>query len=142
MTATTPAWMSREMSNVPSVFNAQLLLLLGEIQRALPDNAHITMAITEIGKAKKINPMIPIRMWKNMVAVPYGDRIKAGDLDFFLEKDYSSDLASLNISGAQAQIFIDAIDDGIRGPMRSLLATHRDDFTNRLGILVRLADAF
>jgi hypothetical protein len=34
-----------------------------------------------------------VKIWNSYVVVPYKDQIEKGDIQFFVEKDYSNDLA-------------------------------------------------
>jgi hypothetical protein len=44
---------------------------------------------------KQMNPSILIKSWFKMVYTPYADVINAGDVNFFFDKDYSTDLQNI-----------------------------------------------
>jgi hypothetical protein len=41
---------------------------------------------------RKANPKLLVKIWTKYVYAPYKQQIEAGDINFFLTKDYSSDL--------------------------------------------------
>jgi hypothetical protein len=42
---------------------------------------------------KMANPKLLIMVWKNNITVPYKEQIYTGDIEFFLNKDYTEDLS-------------------------------------------------
>jgi hypothetical protein len=43
---------------------------------------------------KQSNPRMLIQLWKSKITLPYKDKIYAGDIEFFLTKDYKQDIQS------------------------------------------------
>jgi hypothetical protein len=131
------------MAHIATTFNKQLTDFFKLIQYQLPENTDIRDAASYVDTVRRTNPRLMIIMWKNFVTVPYGDEIKAGNIDFFLNKDYSSDLSDIAmITERDKQKIIDVINNGLREPMRQLYAVHGDDIRSRMQVLVRLSEAF
>ena len=42
---------------------------------------------------RKANPKLLVKIWIKYVVTPYKEQIDSGDINFFVTKDYSSDLA-------------------------------------------------
>jgi hypothetical protein len=43
---------------------------------------------------KQGNPKLLITLWKSKIAIPYKDQIIAGNIDYFLDKDYKEDITT------------------------------------------------
>ena len=56
-----------------------------------------------------------VKIWKVFIAEKYRSEIEAGDISFFADKDYSSDVASSNSSDK----IMESI-DRLRGPIKNM----------------------
>lgn len=79
---------------VTRAFNVQILNLLQDMVQVFPSDVDILTTQRLAKKVVDANPMMLIQVWRNMVSVPYGEQIRLGNVDFFLQKDYSSDIAA------------------------------------------------
>ena len=43
-----------------------------------------------------MNPRLIIQLWKEFIGTPYAESIAAGDFEYFMEKDYTSDVKLLD----------------------------------------------
>jgi hypothetical protein len=43
---------------------------------------------------KQTNPKMLIQLWKTHITLPYKDKIYAGDIEYFLNKDYKEDIGA------------------------------------------------
>jgi len=96
-------------------FNAHLFEFLDDIIRIFPDNLDIQTAKTSFSTIKQANPTIIIKTWVQYIYMPYKDTIDSGNMEFFLNKDYSSDLA--NVANAKEVL---KIIDTLRSPMSNM----------------------
>jgi len=80
------------MSNLVKVFNTHLIEFIEDLELIFPDNIDIKTAHTFISGIKKVNPKKLIQVWKTSVLDCYGEEITSGDINFFLNKDYSNDI--------------------------------------------------
>ena len=80
------------MSNLVKVFNDHLVEFLDDVIRIFPDNADLQTGRTFIVGLKKVNPRKIIEVWKNFVNDLYLEEINKGNLEFFIEKDYTHDV--------------------------------------------------
>ncbi len=80
-------------TNLVSVFNNHFEEFVNDIQNVFPEDPDILTAKNALLTIRKANPKLLVKIWKSYVAVPYKDHIEKGDIQFFIEKDYSTDLA-------------------------------------------------
>lgn len=79
--------------SILKVFCNQIQDFIEDVERVLPDDKDIRRARTAIEALKKANPKLLIMGWKTHVADKYGETIMAGNVNFFLEKDYTEDVS-------------------------------------------------
>ncbi len=80
-------------TNLVTVFNDHFAEFVNDVQSVFPDDADILTAKNALLAIRKANPKLLVRIWIKYVYTPYKQQIEAGDINFFLTKDYSSDLA-------------------------------------------------
>jgi hypothetical protein len=80
-------------SNLLTVFNDHFSEFVNDIHSVFPDDIDILTAKNAFSAVRKANPKLLVKIWVKFVAIPYKDVIEAGDINFFITKDYSSDLA-------------------------------------------------
>lgn len=81
-------------SNILAAFNNHFAEFVDDILTIFPDNRDIMTAKNSLGLLRKTNPKIIIMFWKTYIVAKYRVEIETGDCDFFLNKDYSLDIAS------------------------------------------------
>lgn len=86
------------MSNILTAFNDHFLEFINDIQAVFPNDPDILSAKNALTMIRKANPKMIVRIWKTFIAEKYRNQIEANDISFFLEKDYSSDIAESNNS--------------------------------------------
>lgn len=80
-------------TNLVTVFNDHFAEFVNDVQSVFPDDADILTAKNGLLTIRKANPKLLVRIWLKYVYTPYKEQIEAGDINFFLSKDYSTDLA-------------------------------------------------
>ena len=80
-------------TNLVTVFNDHFAEFVNDVQSVFPDDADILTAKNALLAIRKANPKLLVRIWIKYVYTPYKQQIEAGDINFFLTKDYSTDLA-------------------------------------------------
>lgn len=80
-------------TNLLSVFNNHFEEFVNDIQSVFPEDADILTAKNALLTIRKANPKLLVKIWNSYVVAPYKDQIEKGDIQFFIEKDYSTDLA-------------------------------------------------
>ena len=118
-------------------FNKQLFDFFDDIIRIVDLNEEVKVARVYFETLRKANPSILLKIWHKKIAIPYGEIIEDGNVDFFLEKDYSSD-----ISVANAKEIVRIIDSSLRDPIRSMDEVNKQHCMRYVQLLSRLSEAY
>ena len=102
-------------ANLLTIFNDHFVEFITDIHNVFPEDPDILTAKNALVSIRKANPRLIVKIWIKYVADPYHDRIIAGDLNFFIEKDYSHDLTK---NGNSDQI-MESI-DRLRNPVKQM----------------------
>ena len=86
----------KDKASVSKAFNKHFFEFLEDILVVFPDNTEIKYAKKSFETIKKLNTTAIIKAWYNNAYIPYKDIINSGDIDYFIQKDYSQDLADVN----------------------------------------------
>jgi hypothetical protein len=78
--------------NILTAFNDHFMEFVEDIRNIFPEDKDIGMAKTAFQLIRRANPKMIIKVWKSYIVDKYQDKVDAGDLTFFTEKDYSGDL--------------------------------------------------
>jgi len=105
--------MSSEKSFIVKTFNDHFFEFFEDVLKILPDNMHIKTALRSFKTVSDLNKSILIKCWYKFVYMKYTDVINTGDITFFFEKDYSTDISHL----ANSNNIMDIIDT-IRQPVK------------------------
>jgi hypothetical protein len=124
-------------SNILSIFNDQLVQFIDDIINVFPNNADILTAKNSILLAKKANPKLIIRIWKEYIVDKYRDQILAGDINFFINKDYSNDLQN----NENYSKIISCI-DRLRDPVKDMTDEDRNKTMKYIQNLTKLIDIY
>ena len=109
-----------DKSSILKSFNQLFFDFVNDIIFIFPDNTDILTGKTSFEFIKKSNPTAIAKVWYTYVAVPYNDVIQSGNIDFFIEKDYSSDLNNLSNSNDIIKII-----DTLRNPIKNMSESNK-----------------
>jgi hypothetical protein len=98
-------------------FNTYFLEFVNSVLFILPNNKDIMKLKTLFENMKSMNPSLFIKCWYKFVYFPYKEHIDAGNIDYFLTKQYNTDLHALN---EKTRNDILQIIDGIREPLLTM----------------------
>jgi len=87
-------------SIVMSTFLKQMDECLEDISKTYSTDARFSKCKLYFETMKRTNPRLVITTWKTMVADKYDLQIQEGNIDYFLDKDYSEDLTTISVSMA------------------------------------------
>jgi hypothetical protein len=127
--------MSSSNPNLVTIFNDHFVEFLTDIHNVFPDDTDILTAKNALVAIRKANPKLIVRIWLKYVANPYQDRIIAGDVTFFIEKDYAMDLTR----SAHAQQIMDCI-DRLRNPVKQMTPENQAKTMKYIQNLCKLAN--
>ena len=103
------------MTNILTAFNDHFVDFINDVQSVFPEDPDILTAKNALSAIRKANPKMIVKIWKVFIAEKYRSEIEAGDISFFADKDYSSDVASSNSSDK----IMESI-DRLRGPIKNM----------------------
>jgi hypothetical protein len=81
-------------NNILTLFNDHFIEFVSDIQNVFPDDPDILTAKNSLIAIRKANPKMIVKIWKSYIVGKYQSEIDAGNLAFFMEKDYSTDIAT------------------------------------------------
>ena len=109
-------------SGITKLFNKTFEDFLSKLVELFPNNTDVIASQTGLLALKRANPKLLISVWIENVFQKYATQIAEGNLDYFLEKDYRTDLKDI----LQTETYLDAI-DRIRAPLRELTGDKLND---------------
>jgi hypothetical protein len=109
------------MSNFTAIFADHFTEFLEDVHSIFPDDTDILTAKNALTAIRKANPKLLVKFWVNYVVVPYKAQIDAGDISFFLTKDYASDL----VKAENADKIMNSI-DRLRGPISQMTPSDQE----------------
>lgn len=121
-------------SSITSIFNNHFLEFLDDIQNVFPDDVDIKAAKNSIVTIRKANPKLLIKIWTKYVVLPYQKEIADGNINFFISKDYSSDLVKTDNSNK----IMDVI-DRLREPIKLMSEENQQKTMKYIQNLSKLA---
>ena len=75
-----------------NAFNNHIIEFFNDVVIIFPNNTDIILARTSLLAIRKLNPKLIIRIWKDFIFDKYNTEISDGNIDFFINKDYTDDL--------------------------------------------------
>ena len=126
-----------DKSTVLRAFNTHLVEFLDDIISIIPGNVGLVTTKNSFEMYKKANPTLLIKIWYSYVYMPYAEIIEKGDLDFFINKDYSEDLSYLQNSKS----ILNAIDT-LREQIKEMSETNRNHSLEYIRNLCKLSNMY
>lgn len=126
-----------DKSTVLKAFNNHFFEFIDDIIGIFPENNDIKTTKTFFEMTKKGNATLLIKVWYTYVYKPYAEILDAGNLDFFINKDYSEDMSSLtNAKDILASI------DKIRNPIKEMSDANKAHSLSYLTNLNKLSNIY
>ena len=123
------------MSNILTAFNDHFLEFLNDVQSVFPTDPDILAAKNALTLIRKANPKMIVKIWKTFIADKYRGQIEAGDISFFIDKDYSADVSTA--SGSDK--IMESI-DRLREPVRNMGAENQAKVMKYIQNLTKLSN--
>ena len=102
-------------STILTAFNDHFMEYLDDIIRVFPNDSDILASKNSVALIRKANPRLVIQIWNSNVVGKYRAVIEEGNIDFFINKDYSDDL----VQAENSRKIIEVI-DRIRNPVKMM----------------------
>lgn len=123
------------MSNILTVFNDHFIEFLNDVHNVFPDDADILTAQNALIAIRKANPKMIVKIWKKFIAEKYRPQIELGDISFFVDKDYSSDVSNTQNSDK----IMESI-NRLREPVRNMSPENQSKTMKYIQNLTKLSD--
>ena len=117
-------------------FNNHLIEFFDDLLIIFPNEKDISTGKKSCQTIIKMNITSILKMWYNYSS-PYNEQIENGDISFFLEKDYSSD-----IENTYSKTNIEDIIKRLRQPIKLLENSNKDKSMKYIQNLTKLAKAY
>jgi len=121
-------------SNILSAFNDHFMDFVSDIQSVFPNDVDILTAKNSLLAIRKANPKMIVKIWNSCIVNKYKNEIEAGNISFFINKDYSED-----VSEAQNSDKIMEIIDNFREPIRQMSPENQSKTMKYIQNLTKLA---
>jgi hypothetical protein len=121
-------------TNLLTVFNDHFADFVNDIQSVFPEDTDILTAKNALLAIRKANPKLIVKIWIKYVVTPYQTQINEGDINFFIDKDYSSDL----VKNDNADKIMESI-DRLRNPVKQMSTENRAKTMKYIQNLSKLA---
>ena len=123
------------MSNILTAFNDHFLDFINDVQSVFPEDSDVLTAKNALSAIRKANPKMIVKIWKAFIADKYKAEIEAGDITFFADKDYSSDVSvSQNSDKIMESI------DRLRAPIKNMSPENQAKTMKYIQNLTKLSD--
>jgi hypothetical protein len=126
-----------DKTTVLRAFNNLFTSFLEDINSIYPEKTELIHAKKSFENVRKLNPTVIIKAWYKYIDVPYGVIIAEGNLEFFLNKDYQTDLAHLK----DATEFLKMIDN-VRSPLKEMGEVNKAHTAEYLKKLNKLSNIY
>ena len=123
------------MTNILTAFNDHFLEFVNDIITVFPDDPDIITAKNAFIFARKSNPKLIVKIWKKYIVEKYKKEIEEGNIDFFINKDYSDD-----ISGSTYSDKISESIDRLRNPIKNMDPTDQGKSMKYIQNLTKLSE--
>jgi hypothetical protein len=121
-------------SNILTAFNDHFAEFVSDIHSVFPDDTDVLAAKNALLAIRKANPKMIIKIWNVFIVGKYKNEIESGNLDFFINKDYSNDVAN---AGDPTKI-TESI-DRLRAPIKLMSKENQEKTMKYIQNLTKLA---
>ena len=121
-------------SNILSAFNDHFVEFVTDVQNVFPDDVDLLTAKNSLIAIRKVNPKMIVKIWNIYIVNKYSKEIEEGNIDFFINKDYSQDLSSSQNSDK----IMESI-NRLREPIKQMNPTDQEKTMKYIQNLTKLA---
>jgi len=122
------------MNNILVAFNDHFMEFVNDIHNVFPDDVDILTAKNALATIRKANPKMIVKIWNTFIVGKYKSEIEAGNLDFFINKDYTEDVSSSQYSDKITESI-----DRLRGPIKQMSKENQAKTMKYIQNLTKLA---
>ena len=124
-------------SNILTAFNDHFVEFVSDVHSVFPEDTDVLAAKNALLAIRKANPKLIIKIWNVYIVGKYKTEIESGNLDFFINKDYSNDVANADNSSK----IVESI-DRLRAPIKSMGKDNQEKTMKYIQNLTKLASIY
>ena len=122
------------MSNILTAFNDHFIDFVNDIHCVFPDDVDILTTKNALTAIRTANPKMIVKIWKTFIVDKYAAEILSGNIEFFINKDYSNDL----VRNDNADKIMESI-DRLRNPVKLMSSENQAKTMKYIQNLSKLA---
>ena len=121
-------------NNILTAFNDHFMEFVNDVHCVFPYDADILATKNALATIRKANPKMIVKIWNTFIVSKYKSEIEAGNIEFFVNKDYSQDVS---VSGNSDKI-MESI-DRLREPIKNMSLENQAKVMKYIQNLTKLA---
>jgi len=122
-------------NNILTAFNDHFAEFINDIHNVFPEDVDILTAKNSLLAVRKANPKMIVKIWNTFIVGKYKSEIEAGSIDFFINKDYSNDVAN----SANSDKIMESI-NRLRDPIRLMTPENQAKTMKYIQNLTKLSE--
>ena len=123
------------MSNILTAFNDHFSEFINDVHLVFPEDVDILSAKNALTAIRKANPKMIVKIWSTFIVGKYKGEIESGNLDFFINKDYSQEVSN----AANSDKIMESI-DRLRAPIKNMSSENQAKVMKYIQNLTKLAE--
>lgn len=104
-----------DKSSILKGFNNHFMEFVNAVRDYFSDNKDVRATGVALEGIRKVNPKLIMNIWKEYIVDVYSTEIEAGEIEFFINKEYKNDLNDLQNSNS----VLEAIEK-LRDPVKAM----------------------
>jgi hypothetical protein len=121
-------------NNILTAFNDHFIEFVNDVHCVFPDDADILATKNALTTIRKLNPKMIVKIWNSFIVSKYKSEIEAGNIEFFINKDYSQDVSVTSNSDK----IMESI-DRLREPIKNMSLENQAKVMKYIQNLTKLA---
>jgi hypothetical protein len=121
-------------NNILTAFNDHFIEFVNDVHCVFPDDADILATKNALIAIRKANPKMIVKIWNAFIVSKYKSEIEAGNIEFFVNKDYSQDISATNNSDKIMECI-----DRLRDPIKNMSIENQSKVMKYIQNLTKLA---
>ncbi len=122
------------MANILTAFNDHFIEFVNDVHCVFPNDADILATKNALTTIRKMNPKMIVKIWNSFIVSKYKNEIEQGNIDFFINKDYSNDVSLTSNSDK----IMESI-DRLREPVKNMSSENQAKVMKYIQNLTKLA---
>jgi hypothetical protein len=102
-------------NNILTAFNDHFIEFVNDVHCVFPNDADILATKNALTTIRKANPKMIVKIWNTFIVSKYKREIEEGNIEFFVNKDYSNDISASNNSDKIMECI-----DRLREPIKNM----------------------